>query len=146
MLYISICRKTEAINSASIGGRGASEKKNHLSLALKNEDTHHSAALVGKWKQFLQRGKKNLVLFYFVGKAPNSLLFAVLNNANVERWANIRDQKQKAKASREQGNLDKCWSGSNKMRNCFEKCKIFLKKEELRAAFTGRKQLSKQSD
>ena len=30
-------------------------------------------------------------------KAPNSLLLAVLNDANVERWANIRDQKQKAK-------------------------------------------------
>ena len=107
LLFISIFWKTEAKNSAGICIREASEK-NQLSLALKNEDTHHSAALVGKGKQFLQRGKKNLVLFYFVGKAPNSLLFAVLNNANVERWANIRDQKQKAKASREQGNLDKC--------------------------------------
>ena len=51
---------------------------------------------MGKGKQFLQRGKKHLVVFYFVEKAPNSLLLAVLNDANVERWANIRDQKQKA--------------------------------------------------
>ena len=38
-------------------------------------------------------------------KALN-LLLAVLNDVNVERWANIRDQKEKVKASREQGTLE----------------------------------------
>ena len=61
---------------------------------------------MGKGKQFLQRGKKHLVVFYFVEKAPNSLLLAVLNDANVERWANIRDQKEKVEASREQETLE----------------------------------------
>ena len=61
---------------------------------------------MGKGKQFLQRGKKHLVIFYFVEKAPNSLLLAVLNDANVERWANIRDQKEKVEASREQEPLE----------------------------------------
>ena len=38
-------------------------------------------------------------------KALN-LLLAVLNDVNVERWANIRDQKETVKASREQGTLE----------------------------------------
>ena len=95
------------MNSAGIGGREASERKHHLYLALKNDDTFITWQLqVGKGKQFLQRGRKYLVLFHYVEKAVNSLLLTCLNDANVERWANIRDQKETVKASREQGTLE----------------------------------------
>ena len=84
------------MNPAGTGGREASEKKHHLCLALKNEGTFITWQLqVGKGKQFLQRGRQYLVLFHCVEKAVNSLLLTPLNDANVERWANIRDQKQK---------------------------------------------------
>jgi len=61
---------------------------------------------VGKGKQFLQRGRKYLVLFHYVEKAVDSLLLTPLNDANVEIWANIRDQKYKVTALREQGTLE----------------------------------------
>ena len=47
------------------------------------------------------------MLVGYVEKAVNSLLLTVLNDANVERWANIRDQNEKVKASGEQGTLEK---------------------------------------
>ena len=73
-------------------------------------------------------------------KPLNSFLLEVLNDASVEGWANIRDQKEKLEASRELGILEESWSGSSKMRTYFEKCKqILLKKEQLKAAFNGRK-------
>ena len=82
------------MDSAGIGGREASGRKHYLSLALKNEDTFITPwPQVGNGKQFLQRGRKYLVLFHYVEKAVNSLLLTCLNDANVERWANIRDQK-----------------------------------------------------
>ena len=65
----------------------------------------------------------------------NSLLFIVLNDGNVED------------GQMEQETLEESWSGTNKMRNCFEKCQqVFLREEELKAAFNERKQLSKQSN
>lgn len=65
----------------------------------------------------------------------NSLLFIVSNDGNVED------------GQMEQETLEESWSGTNKMRTCFETCKqVFLREEELKAAFNERKQLSKQSD
>lgn len=61
---------------------------------------------MGKGKQFLQRGRKYLVLFHYVEKAVNSLLLTVLNDVNVERWENIRDQNKEVRASGEQGILE----------------------------------------
>ena len=93
------------MDSAGIGGREASGRKHYSSLALKNEDTFITPwPQVGNGKQFLQRGRTHTVLFHFMEKALN-LLLAVLNDVNVERWANIRDQKEKVKASREQRTL-----------------------------------------
>ena len=67
---------------------------------------HHSAALGGEGKAIPSSGRKYLVLVGYVEKAVNSLLLTCLNDANVERWANIRDQKETVKASREQGTLE----------------------------------------
>ena len=95
------------MDSAGFGSREASKQKHHLSLALKNEDTFITQPLqVWKGKQLLQRGRKHLVLFHYLEKPLNSFLLAVLNDANVERWANIRDQKEKVEASREQETLE----------------------------------------
>ena len=95
------------MDSAGIGGREASGRKHYLSLALKNEDTFITPwPQVGNGKQFLQRGRTHTVLFHFVEKVGNILLHAFLNDANVERWANIRDQNEKVKGSREQGTLE----------------------------------------
>ena len=95
------------MDSAGIGGREASEQKHHLSLALKKEDTFITQLLqVWKGKQLLQRGRKHLVLFHYLEKPLNSFLLAVLSDPNVERWANIRDQKEKVEASREQEPLE----------------------------------------
>ena len=95
------------MDSAGIGGREASEQKHHLSLALKKEDTFITQLLqVWKGKQLLQRGRKHLVLFHYLEKPLNSFLLAVLNDASVERWANIRDQKGEVKGSREQRTLE----------------------------------------
>ena len=66
---------------------------------------HHSAALGGEGKAIPSNGRKYLVLVY-VEKAVNSLLLTVLNDANVERWANTRDQNEKVKVSGEQGTLE----------------------------------------
>ena len=95
------------MDSAGIGGREASEQKHHLSLALKNEDTFITQLLQAwKGKQLLQRRRKHLVLFHYLEKPLKSFLLVVLNDANVERWANIRDQNEKVKGSREQGTLE----------------------------------------
>ena len=67
---------------------------------------HHSAVLGGEGKAIPSSGRKYLVLVGYVEKAVNSLLLTVLNDANVERWANIRDQNEKVKASGEQGTLE----------------------------------------
>ena len=95
------------MDSAGIGGREASEQKHHLSLALKNEDTFITQLLqVQKGPSLLQRERKNLFQFHYVEKPLNSFLLAVLTDPNVERWANIRDQKYKVTALREQGTLE----------------------------------------
>ena len=95
------------MDSAGFGSREASKQKHHLSLALKNEDTFITRLLqVQKGPSLLQRERKNLIRFHYVEKPLNSFLLAVLNDANVERWAHIRDQKEKVEASREQETLE----------------------------------------
>ena len=95
------------MDSAGIGGREASEQKHHLSLALKNEDTFITQLLQAwKGKQLLQKERKLLVRFHYLEKPLNSFLLGVLNDANVEGRANIRDQKEKVEASREQETLE----------------------------------------
>lgn len=67
---------------------------------------HHSAALGGEGKAIPSSGRKYLVLVGYVEKAVNSLLLTVLNDVNVERWENIRDQNKEVRASGEQGILE----------------------------------------
>ena len=84
------------MDSAGFGSREASKQKHHLSLALKNEDTFITRLLqVQKGPSLLQQERKNLIRFHYVEKPLNSFLLAVLNDASVERWANIRDKKGK---------------------------------------------------
>ena len=56
------------MDSAGIGGREASEKRNHLSLALKNKDFHHSAALGGEGKAIPKKREKTSSRILFSGE------------------------------------------------------------------------------
>lgn len=91
---VNICRTTGEMDSDGIVER-LQKWKHHLSLAFRMRTLWLLCSCRwGERKQILQRGRTHTVLFHFVEKAGNILLHAFLNDADMERWANIQRPKR----------------------------------------------------
>lgn len=90
--YISICRTRRSYWLCwHWWQRGfQSREAHHLSLAVKNEDTFNTR-LSRKGVANCFKRKETSVRFYYLESLLSSFLLGVLNDANVEGWANIRD-------------------------------------------------------